>query len=60
MNILDRNEIQRIIEDLDARAMSDMYLHSTDVHSFVIEDVEEKGRYILLHVNPHAQHTHLC
>lgn len=57
MNILDRNEIQRIIEDLDARAMSDMYLHSTDVHSFVIEDVEEKGRYILLHVNPHAQHT---
>jgi hypothetical protein len=57
MNILDRNEIQRIIEDLDCRAMSDLYLHSTDVHSFVIEDIEEKGRYILLHVNHHAQHT---
>lgn len=57
MNILDRNEIQRIIEDLDCRAMSDLYLHSTDVHSFVIEDIEEKGRYIMLHVNHHAQHT---
>lgn len=57
MNFLDRNEIQRIIEDLDTSAISDMYLHSTDVHSFVIEDIEEQGRYILLHVNHHAQHT---
>ena len=59
MNFLDRNEIQRIIEDLDCNAMSDLYLHSTDVHSFVIEDIEEKGRYIMLHVNHHAQHTML-
>lgn len=57
MNFLDRNEIQRIIEDLDTRAISDLYLHSPDVHSFVIEDIEEQGRYILLHVNHHAQHT---
>lgn len=57
MNFLDRNEIQRIIEDLDTRALSDLYLHSPDVHSFVIEDIEEQGRYILLHVNHHAQHT---
>ena len=57
MNFLDRNEIERIITDLDVRAISDLYLKSPDVHSFTIEDIEEKGRLILLHVNHHAQHT---
>lgn len=57
MNIFDINEIDNILRTIDCSQLSDIYMQSPDVHSFVIEDLSGQDRVILLHINQRAQHS---
>lgn len=57
MNLSDNREIEKFLENNDCSQLSDIYIQSPDVHSFVIEDLEGRGRFILLHINQPAQHS---
>lgn len=56
-NMLHAKAVQQFLETNDCKALSDRYVSRPEVQTFVIEDLEDRGRFILLHINPLAQHT---